>query len=135
MSAVKRARWKLICLGAVWPAWTMFRTFVWHSPYADDVADVGSVITLALITVAAAGSMAVPELRHWRRKRQNLALKAHLAQHETKAYARINELEDRLAGLEEGVGRVFTVTGHHPPPSPDSPTEPIYLPSRRRATG
>ena len=133
MRAMKRVRWKLVAIGAAFLAWVVIRTLVWHPPVDDTVADIGGLMAF---TVTATYAVRRPEptgLKDWRAKRQNLELKAQFADHEVKAYKKFNDLEDRLAGIEQGIASLGPVTGQPPPGvTADGPTQPIYLKDRRK---
>lgn len=136
MGAARHMWWKILGLAAVWPAWTVTRTFLWHPRSASDIGDVLACLTAILITLTAARHRgSVPSLAAWWRKREIGRLKAQLAQHEAEAAARFTELDDRIAGLFEGLTRIASVTGRPIPPcvAADAPTQPIYLRDRRKA--
>lgn len=100
MGAARHMWWKILGLAAVWPAWTVTRTFLWHPRSASDIGDVLACLTAILITLTAARHRgSVPSLATWWRKREIGRLKAQLAQHEAEASVWRAEIDGQIADL------------------------------------
>lgn len=103
----------ILALSAIWPAWAVIRTFIWHPALANEIGDVCAVATAALAAAVALYPQKLPTLRDWRRWKADSVLRAHfsalrdevgtlnarLCHHEDETAGRLDRLDARIADL------------------------------------